>query len=97
MGRWLSHSDQKSGFLKISVQVDHREGWRSFLKGIQMITSAGFALNGHQYFNAEKPLFMMDVVAKGWRLQALKPGTTGPGVVRFSLDKYYLVKMWSVR
>ena len=58
-----------------------------------MTTSAGFALNGYQYFNAEKPLFTMGIVAKGWRLQALKPGTTGPGVVRFSLDKYYLVKI----
>ena len=65
------------------------------MKGIQMITSAGFALNGYQYFNADKPLFTMGIVrvAKGWRLQALKPGTTGPGVVRFSLDKYYLVKI----
>ena len=33
------------------------------------------------------------IVAKGWRLQALKPGTTGPGVVRFSLDNYHLVKI----
>ena len=55
-----------------------------------MTTSAGFALNGYQYFNAEKPLFTMGIVAKGWRLQALKPGTTGPGVVRFS---YHLVKI----
>ena len=58
-----------------------------------MTTSAGVALKGHRYFNAEKPLFTMGIVAKGWRLQALKPGTTGPGVVRFSLNKYYLVKI----
>ena len=58
-----------------------------------MTTSAGFALNDYRYFNAEKPLFMTGIVAKGWRLQALRPGTTGPGVVRFSLDKYYLVKI----
>ena len=50
-----------------------------------------FCPNG--LFNAGKPLFMMGIVAKGWRLQALRPGTTGPGVVRFSLDKYYLVKI----